>query len=60
MTRDKRAKIHGQIAAYQAPIAQAKHDLAHVNATIRMFHRCRVPTHPLRGEPRHLQKGRAR
>jgi hypothetical protein len=35
--RDKRAEIHGQIAAYQAQIAQAKHDLAHVNATIRMF-----------------------
>lgn len=35
--RDKRAEIHGQIAAYQAQIAQAKHDLAQVNATIRMF-----------------------
>jgi predicted DNA-binding protein (UPF0251 family) len=35
--RNKRAEIHGQIAAYQAQIAQAKHDLAHVNATIRMF-----------------------
>jgi hypothetical protein len=35
--RDKRAEIHGQIAAYQAQIAQAKHDPAHVNATIRMF-----------------------
>lgn len=35
--RDKRAEVHGQIAAYQAQIAQAKHDLAHVNATIRMF-----------------------
>ena len=35
--RDKRAEIHGQIAAYQGQIAQAKHDLAHVNATIRMF-----------------------
>jgi hypothetical protein len=35
--RDKRAEIHGQIAAYQAQIAQAKHDLAHVNATIGMF-----------------------
>jgi hypothetical protein len=34
---DKRAKIHGQIATYEAQIAQAKHDLAHVNATIRMF-----------------------
>jgi hypothetical protein len=35
--RDKRAEIHGQIAAYQAQIAQAKDDLAHVNATIGMF-----------------------
>ena len=35
--RNKRTEIHGQIAAYQAQIAQAKHDLAHVNATIRMF-----------------------
>lgn len=35
--RDKRAEIHRQIAAYQVQIAQAKHDLAHVNATIRMF-----------------------
>ena len=34
---DKRAEIHGQIAAYQAQIAQAKHDLAHLSATIRMF-----------------------
>ena len=35
--RDKRAEIHGQIAAYEARIAQAKHDLAHVNATLRLF-----------------------
>ena len=35
--RDKRAEIHGQIAVYQAQIAQVKHDVAHVNATIRMF-----------------------
>jgi hypothetical protein len=27
----------GWIAAYHAQIAKAKHDLAHVNATIRMF-----------------------
>jgi hypothetical protein len=35
--KDKRAEIHGRIAAYQAQIAQAKHDLAHINAAIRMF-----------------------
>ncbi len=34
---DKRAEILGRIAAYEAQIAQAKHDLAHVNATIRLF-----------------------
>ena len=33
----KRSEIHGQIAAYEAQIAQARHDLAHVNATIRLF-----------------------
>ena len=33
----KRAEIHGRIAAYEAQIAQARHDLAHVNATIRLF-----------------------
>ena len=26
----KRSEIHGQIAAYEAHIAQARHDLAHV------------------------------
>ena len=35
--KDKRAEIHGQIAAYEAQIAQDRHDLAHdlahVNAT---------------------------
>jgi multidrug resistance efflux pump len=35
--RDTRAEILGRIAAYEAQIAQAKHDLAHVNATIRLF-----------------------
>jgi hypothetical protein len=34
---EKRAEILGRIAAYEAQIAQAKHDLAHVNATIRLF-----------------------
>ena len=32
--RDKRAVIHGRITAYEARIEQAKHDLAHVNATL--------------------------
>ena len=35
--QDKRAEIHGRITAYEAQIAQAKHDLAHVNATLRLF-----------------------
>ena len=35
--KDKRAEINGRIAAYQAQIAQAKHDLAHINASIRLF-----------------------
>ncbi len=35
--KDKRGEIHGRIAAYQAQIAQAKHDLAHINASIRLF-----------------------
>jgi hypothetical protein len=35
--RDKRAEIHGRITAYEAQIEQAKHDLAHVNATLRLF-----------------------
>jgi hypothetical protein len=34
---EKRAEILGRVAAYEAQIAQAKHDLAHVNATIRLF-----------------------
>ena len=33
----KRSEIHGRISAYEAQIAQARHDLAHVNATIRLF-----------------------
>ena len=35
--KQKRAEISGVIAAYLAKIAQAKHDLAHVNASIRLF-----------------------
>ena len=35
--KDKRAEILGRVAAYQAQIAQAKHDLAHINAAIRLF-----------------------
>ena len=35
--KEKRAEIHGRIAAYQAQIAQAQHDLAHLNAAIRLF-----------------------
>ena len=35
--RDKRGEIHGPITAYEAQIEQAKHDLAHVNATLRLF-----------------------
>ena len=35
--KDKRAEINGRISAYQAQIAQAKHDLAHINASIRLF-----------------------
>jgi hypothetical protein len=35
--KQKRAEISGVIAAYQARIAQARHDLAHVNASIRLF-----------------------
>jgi hypothetical protein len=35
--QDKRAEVHGQINAYQAQIAAAKHDLAHINAAIRLF-----------------------
>jgi hypothetical protein len=35
--REMRAEILGRIAAYEAQIAQAKHDLAHLNATLRLF-----------------------
>jgi hypothetical protein len=35
--KEKRAEIHGRIGAYQAQIAQAQHDLAHINAAIRLF-----------------------
>ena len=35
--KEKRAEILGRVAAYEAQIASAKHDLAHVNATIRLF-----------------------
>ena len=34
--KQKRAEISGVIAAYQAKIAQARHDLAHINAVIRL------------------------
>lgn len=37
MLEQKRAEISGAIAAYQAQIAQARHDLAHINASIRLF-----------------------
>lgn len=33
----KRAEILDRIKAYEAQIAHAKHDLAHVNATIELF-----------------------
>jgi hypothetical protein len=32
-----RAEILGRIAAYEARIVEAKHDLAHLNATLRLF-----------------------
>ncbi|MEO0956892.1 MAG: hypothetical protein AAFY66_00195, partial [Pseudomonadota bacterium] len=35
--KDKRAEILWRIRAYEAQITAAKHDLAHVNATIRLF-----------------------
>ena len=35
--KGKRAEILGRIQAYEAQIAAAKHDLAHVNAAIRLF-----------------------
>lgn len=35
--RDMRAEILGRITAYEAQIAQAKHDLVHLNATLRLF-----------------------
>jgi len=35
--KQKRAEISGAIAAYQAQIAQARHDLTHINASIRLF-----------------------
>jgi len=34
---ENRAEILGQIKTYEAQIALAKHDLAHVNATIELF-----------------------
>ena len=33
----KRAEVLGRIKAYEAQIAQAKHDLAHLNATMELF-----------------------
>ncbi len=35
--KQKRAEILGPIKAYEAQIVHAKHDLAHVNATIELF-----------------------
>ena len=35
--KQKRAEILGQIKSYEAQIAHAKHDLAHVNATMELF-----------------------
>jgi hypothetical protein len=37
MLEQKRAEISVAIAAYQAQIAQARQDLAHINASIRLF-----------------------
>ena len=37
MLKRKRAEISGVIAAYQAKIAPAKHDLAPMNASVRLF-----------------------
>ena len=37
MLKQKRAEISGAIAVYEAQIAQARHDLAHINASIRLF-----------------------
>src|ERR1044072_8287154 len=34
--KQKRAEISGVIAAYQAKIAQGRHDLSHINAVIRL------------------------
>ena len=58
--KNKRSEIHGRIAAYEAQIAQARHDLAHVNATIPAIHGARAPACPLHGQPRLLQEGRDR
>jgi len=33
----KRAEVLGRIRAYEAQMAQAKHDLAHLNATMELF-----------------------
>lgn len=35
--KQKRAEITGAIAACQTRIAQVRHDLAHINASIRLF-----------------------
>ncbi len=35
--KDKHAEIHGRVAAHQSEIAQAKHDLAHINTSIILF-----------------------
>ena len=48
--KDKRAEILGRIQACEAQIAAAKHVLAHVNATIRLF------TEPERQRARYMGK----
>lgn len=37
MLKQRCAEISDTIAAYQAKIAQARHDLAHINASIRLI-----------------------
>ncbi|MBO0734029.1 MAG: hypothetical protein J2P49_06875 [Methylocapsa sp.] len=37
--KQKGAEIGGAIAAYEALIAQARHDFTHINASIRLFER---------------------
>ena len=46
--REKRAEILGRISAYEAQITRAKHDVTHINATLRLF------TEPEKQRARHL------